>query len=47
MAEKKEKKEAPGKEGELKSSPWQTAPSQYHDSREERLGLLSEDPKFM
>jgi len=46
MPEQKERKESSESEPELKSSPPQIAPSPYHDSREERLGLLSEDPKF-
>lgn len=46
MPEQKEKKELSDSESELRSSQPQTAPNQHHDSREDRLGLLSEDPKF-
>ncbi len=46
MVDQKENKELSESEGELKRSPQQTAPSPQHESREDRLGLLSEDPKF-
>lgn len=46
MPEQKEKKEVSESESDLKSSPQQTAPSQHYDSREERLGLWSDDPKL-